>query len=34
MMKPKFVTPAMPNCWLRPRQAIASTPPYTRSVVM
>ena len=27
-MKPKFVTPAIPNCWLRPRQAIASAGEY------
>jgi len=25
MMKPKLVTPATPNCWFRPRQAMAST---------
>ena len=26
MMKPKFVIPAIPNCWESPRHAIASTP--------
>jgi hypothetical protein len=26
MMKPKLVIPATPNCWLRPRQAMMSTP--------
>ena len=26
MMKPKFVNPATPNCWLRPRHAMMSTP--------
>jgi hypothetical protein len=25
MMNPKLVTPAIPNCWLSPRQAMAST---------
>src|SRR5215469_14477644 len=33
MMNPKLVTPATPNCWLRPRQAIASTAVYTRRMI-
>src|SRR5215469_11594387 len=33
MMKPKLLTPAMPNCRLSPRQAMASTAPYTSNVM-